>query len=336
MENPKMATFPLLLGLQTMSDLDLAASFRTGVIRDPVGSPYRLYPRGALAKLNESLRILTAKWSKGRTVQPIRSASKRSRGGNGQDTAKEDTYTRERSKPTTHTFEAQASCLGTRSVLGTKETRRPPQQKKPVEGNTAKEAKARPVILWSRASLVQAERKNDHQTFARICLHQLDEVQRFLIRHPEGFERAFPNFHKYVRYRQEHSPYFDHKWKSLWKQRARWCNKPSLRMEKYPVTPMPGGSNQQQQWKPGRQRSKELAERLTTLTSRPAIPLSVRPRTSQDPLSQQVSAPTKGQSRGSSGLQSGNALPRPPRIRKRPPLGMCHHPRCLLTREVQM
>ena len=58
-ENPKVHTFPLLLGLQTMCDLDLSATFRAGVVMDPEGSPYRLYNKAALPKLRESLKIMT-------------------------------------------------------------------------------------------------------------------------------------------------------------------------------------------------------------------------------------------------------------------------------------
>ena len=76
-ENPKMTTFPLLLGLQTMSDLDLAASFRNSMVRDPVGNPYRLYSKAAIPNLEESLRILTRRWSVPRTPPMIQARAAR-------------------------------------------------------------------------------------------------------------------------------------------------------------------------------------------------------------------------------------------------------------------
>lgn len=60
--------------------------------------------------------------------------------------------------------------------------------------------------------MLRAEREDNRNVFARFCLRHLDEVQRFLIRHPEHMQRAFPNFCRYVQYRQEHSPYFAHRW----------------------------------------------------------------------------------------------------------------------------
>lgn len=86
---------------------------------------------------------------------------------------------------------------------------------------------------WSPAMLQKAERANDRLSFAEILLYFTDEVQRYLIRHSEAMDRTFPNFTGYLQYRMIHSPFFAKRWKSLWRQRVRWANKPSLRAKAY-------------------------------------------------------------------------------------------------------
>ena len=135
----------------------------------------------------------------------------------------------------------------------------------------------RPGRAWSSQYFRTSERNNNREEFSRICIHHLDQVQRFLIRHPEAFERAFPNFHKYVGHRKSCSPYFSHRWESLWRQRVRWAHKPSVRMEKYPVTRMRGHKSEQVEV-PSKERLRGLAEALQSARTMPSIPLRVSPR----------------------------------------------------------
>lgn len=48
-ENPRLKTFPVLLGLLTMSDLNLFTGHRQGIVRDGDGRPFRLYNSKAQA-----------------------------------------------------------------------------------------------------------------------------------------------------------------------------------------------------------------------------------------------------------------------------------------------
>ena len=70
--NPRLKTFPVLLGLLTMSELNLFTGHREGIVRDGDGRPFRLYNARALPKLQQSLRILSAKWELERVQQTQR------------------------------------------------------------------------------------------------------------------------------------------------------------------------------------------------------------------------------------------------------------------------
>ena len=61
-ENPLLKSFPLLLGLKTMSDLGLVTDHQHGLVRDSEGRPFRLYSQSATSTLAPSLAILSRKW----------------------------------------------------------------------------------------------------------------------------------------------------------------------------------------------------------------------------------------------------------------------------------
>lgn len=75
-ENPMLRSFPLLLGLQTMSDLNLSTCHRMAIVRDEEGRAFRLYPKVAIPKLLPSLAILSRTWQ-----SETRSRSQRSSAG---------------------------------------------------------------------------------------------------------------------------------------------------------------------------------------------------------------------------------------------------------------
>lgn len=260
-ENPRMTTFPLLLDIQTMSDMDLAASFRTGVVRDPLGQPYRLYNRKALGKLlAESLKVLTRKWSNQRVIP------------------------RKAVTITSSTGAVSSMKASGPPVKSTEEGSRTRDNNGGSEGsgaNTVKpaaKAGTTKVQPWSKGRLHEAEHRDDHQVFAECCLYHLDELQRFLIRHPLDFQREFSKLFAYVQYRKSRSPFFSHRWDSLWRQRKRWANKPSLRMKKYPVIAQRGPPRSQHTTPPlGRASQEKLAQQLQTLCASRALPLKLKP-----------------------------------------------------------
>ena len=88
---------------------------------------------------------------------------------------------------------------------------------------------------WCRRPLTSAEARHDKSMFDKLVTRHVDELQRFLIRHPESVDRVFPRFYKFLHNRLTRDPSFNHRWTSLYRQRLRWWNKPSKRKQKYQV-----------------------------------------------------------------------------------------------------
>ena len=122
--------------------------------------------------------------------------------------------------------------------------------------------------------LQMAEKGNDRAKFAHILRHHIDELQRYLVRHPLAVERAFPRFNEYLNYRKTHSPFFAHRWDCLfWRQRLRWKNKPSLLQKIYPVLPMSSNMVSAPRSAPSDYRSRQARAHAA-----PSIPLSTNSR----------------------------------------------------------
>ena len=271
-----MKSFPLLMGLQTMRDLDLSAAFKTGIVRDPEGKPYRLYNQASLPKLRESLRILSAAWSrKGAEtyiVQRPGSGKALQDGVKGRSKEVQTARSQIRDEPVKHILHKRSQ--DAKSTARSSQSSDKIRTKKGGSVPRTTGSVARQRRRWSKPYFLSAEQRNDREEFSRICIHHLDQVQRFLLRHPEAFERAFPNFHAYVDYRRSCSPYFSHRWESLWRQRVRWANKPTLRMEKYPVTKV-DSKEVDNPTVPSKERHRTLANALHSARTMPSIPLSL-------------------------------------------------------------
>ena len=267
-ENSKMTTFPVLMGLQTMSDMNLEAAFRTGIVRDPEGIPYRLYNRRALPKLSQSLAVLTRKWSRTRRPTVVFPSAKE---GTQVGAAKSLLPTIP-DRPTSTRDSAQKTTVAPIGKVGKSPHSMKRRSTEPDPAGKRKGTLSKGPVSWSATDLKQAEESNDRRFFAHLCLHHVNQLQKYLVRHPEKFQSAFPNLFEYVEYRKAHSPWFQHQWSSLWQQRVRLQNKVSRRKDTYHVEKLTHDDEDEDRPR-GRLVHRQLADRLHRVRSQPAIPL---------------------------------------------------------------
>ena len=170
-------SFPLLLGLQTMSDLNLSTQHRTAIVRDEDGRPFRLYPKRAIPKLLPSLAILSRLWQSEARQAPV-------------------VQTVGANKPISKIAPSFPKVAAKRAVVrmtGKSETmERPPVDPPARAQSIPAKVRKRPSLpgpkaqnsprYWSSQKLIHAEREGNIPKFRWLVTHYMDEVQRFILR----------------------------------------------------------------------------------------------------------------------------------------------------------
>ena len=254
-ENPLLKSFPFLIGLQTMSDLQLVTDHGHGLVRDGDGRPFRLYPQSALNSLKSSLRILSEKWkAKTARMVPSQTAAAAVPDPLGWTTVRRERKAGHRLSRAEVTGPIPkgpiVSPLSKRahSSKGPKQPRykgkgrrqvQRPKEKAELSQTPPPRSKLPEVKpgQWDPSRLIQAERDNNNSSFKSLVDRFTHETQRYLIRHAEAAGRAFPNFSRFLQNQGEKDPGFKYRWNSLWDQHHRWMHKPSKRQLQYPVPP---------------------------------------------------------------------------------------------------
>ena len=232
-ENPMLKSFPLLLGLQTMSDLNLSTNHRMALVRDADGRPFRLYSKDALPKLLPSLSILSRKWQTeaqalealgfGSQMQPAPEVEKKSgppvslaKGGKVMNATPPD-----------------------QRVVPSQESE-PGRKLSSSKGRVSPEPRSKVIRkgYWAPSKLTHAEREGNTPKFRWLVNHFPNEIQQYLLRSPEDLRRSLPKFAAFLEAEGKSNPEFKARWHSLWVQHKRWIHKPSRRLDRYsPLSP---------------------------------------------------------------------------------------------------